>query len=371
MTMNTLYSLGSVGDALGTLLLTMIGMSFYAVLLMLSAWYARVTQWQPPAGNQSNDWRLRQRIGISLGSIALIVCIAGASIWQVAWQVRLLTILQAALLAAAGASDMQRFHLPLPITLLGAGLAVLTLFLVPVPPFYLFFGVVWVIVIIVLHALVSKGSMQLGDHVATVWIALAAPANGLLAIALGDAANVIFARIKGLKGRKVAAAGAWLLFATALAATPPYFLLFSGEAQTFLDNQSRQPVPLIDPTPGPYPRINRGVSAKKLTPNEVITATLLLTLANDAGDHTASVAFVDTHAGRVKAAKEEASQVSGMAQLAHSIAPSSTLQITLSNLAYALNTFNLEAIRSSSQQLADERVYLTGEIGKDGRTSRN
>jgi len=71
----------------------------------------------------------------------------------------------------------------------------------------------WSLVVIVLHTVVSKGSMQLGDHFATVWIALSSPFNGLIAIMLGDAANVVMVRVKGLRGKKVAAAGAWLLFA--------------------------------------------------------------------------------------------------------------------------------------------------------------
>ncbi len=121
-------------------LLAVIGLSCYALLVVLSAWYARITHWQPPAGNQANDWVLRQRVGIVLGGAALIICALGAALWQVTWQARLLTMLQASLLAAAGASDLQRFHLPLPLTLLGASVAVVTLLLVHVTPYYILFG---------------------------------------------------------------------------------------------------------------------------------------------------------------------------------------------------------------------------------------
>ena len=338
--------------------LVIIGLVCYAFLMGLSAWYARVTHWEPPAGNQANDWALRHRLGLILGAIAIVICAIGSTLWLVTWPMRILTMIQAALLAVAGASDIQRFHLPLPLTMLGIGVAVAGLLLISVSTFYLLFALVWVVVIITLHALVSKGSMQLGDHIATIWIALASPANGFIAIAMGDIANVIFARVKGLKGKKVAAAGAWLICATAIAATPPYFVWIYGQSRTYLEMQSPERVPLVEPTPGPFPGTQRNETVKLVTPDEVVTATLLLNLSKAASEDTARVALEDTHVARVRAAQLQADEVKRIAQLAKHVAPESSVPSTLDVLASALNSFDLEEIRYASQQLAVEREYL-------------
>ncbi|HEY3340938.1 MAG TPA: hypothetical protein VGK81_02930 [Anaerolineae bacterium] len=339
-------------------LLAISGLVCYAILMAVSAWYARVTHWQPPAGNQANDWTLRRQLGLILGGVAIVICSVGSTLWLVTWPMRFLTMLQAALLAAAGASDLQRFHLPLPLTILGAGAAVAGLLLTSISTFYLLFALVWVVAVITLHALVSKGSMQLGDHIATVWIALASPVNGMFAIALGDVANVIFVRVKGLQGKKVAAAGAWLICTTAIAATPPYFAWINGQSRTYLEMQSPERVPLMEPTPGPFPGYQRNETAQFVTPADVVTATVLLNLSKAASEDTASVAMEGTHAGRVRAAQQQAGQVKRIAELAKRVAPSSSVPPTLDILASALNSFDLEEIRNASQELAAEREYL-------------
>lgn len=339
--------------------LVLIGLGFYMALISLSAWYARVTGWQPPSGNQTNDWALRRRLGFALGALAVVICAVGASLWHTTLLSRVLTMLQAALLASAGASDLQRFHLPLPLTLLGMAVAVLTLVLTPTPLFYLLFGLMWVLVLILLHTFVSKGSMQLGDHIATIWIALVSPVNGLVAIALGDAANVIFARVKGLRGKKMAAAGAWLIIATALVATPPYFAWFAGPAQAQLapHGQPSMPVAVSDTTPAQAPASTPIVGS--VTHDDVVTATLLLNLADQAGQHTASVALASTHAERIAMARNEAGEVKYFAGIAQKVALGSVVQVTLDDLAAALNSFDLEGVRSASSQLAEERERLT------------
>ena len=101
-------------------------------------------------------------------------------------------------------------ELPLPFTLAGIGIALVGAYLSHMPTYMLLFALGWAAVSILLHIFASRGSIQLGDHIAMVWIALAAPYNGLLAVVAGDIANIVLARIKGLRGKKVAAAGAWL-----------------------------------------------------------------------------------------------------------------------------------------------------------------
>jgi hypothetical protein len=340
-------------DFSALLVLSAIGLGMYTLLMCFSAWYARVTGWQPPQGNRANDWQLRRRLGFVLGGLAVIVCAIGATLWQAGWAARLLSLLQAALLASAGASDLQRFHLPLPLTLLGVGVALLTLALNATPLFSLLFGVLWTALLIVVHIFVSKGSMQLGDHLATAWIALSSPANGLLAIALGDAANVILARDRGLRGQKVAAAGAWLIFATTLVATPPYFAWFFNASPAPSVPASFVSTP-ADPLPAPAAKPDVALSSE-----ETLTATVLLHLAQWAGQHTASVALAETHAGRVLASRQQAAPVKHFADVAQQVAPGSQVQGTLQDLAAALSSFDLEGVRDASAQLALERERLT------------
>ena len=322
-------------------------LAVYVLLVWQANAYSRATQWQPPAGNEQMNWTLRRNLALALGALATAAGAISAALWLHEWPLRLLVAGQAAVMAASGASDIRRFHLPLPLTLLGLGLAIVTLSQQQLPVFVLLFGLAWACLVVLMHALLSKGSMQLGDHIATVWIALASPLNGLIAIAAGDAANVILARVKGLRGKKVAAAGAWLLFSAALVGLPPYIAWFRGMAQTSTLAPVVEHITRVD------------------TPPQPATAQTLLTLTEWASGYTARVAFVEQREARIVAAREAATHVTRLALMARQYEPESEVAPVMSDLANALTIYDVAGVRSASQRLAEARQRLASAVISD------
>jgi hypothetical protein len=315
-------------------------LALYAVLIWQANVYSRAVRWQPPAGNEQMDWTLRRNLALALGALATAVGAVSSAMVLQAWPLRLLVAAQVAMMAASGSSDLRRFHIPLPLTLLGLGLAIVTIANQQLPLLVVAFSLVWSFIVILMHALLSKGSMQLGDHISTVWIALASPFNGLIAIAAGDAANVILARVKGLRGKKVAAAGAWLLFAAALVGLPPYLAWFGSSLPTT-----------------PLAPVKEHIKRNDLT-YQSATAHTLLTLTEWASDYTAGVAFANQHDERVSAAREAATHVTRLAALARQLAPASDVVPAMTDLADALAVYDVEGVRSASQRLADARLQI-------------
>jgi hypothetical protein len=336
---------------LGVLIVFSLG--WYALLLWLANKYSIRTHWQPPAGNADINWTLRHYLGLSLGAAAMVVCAIAAGLELAGWPARLLTCAQAALMAAAGASDLRRFHLPLPLTLGGILVAVAATLISGAPLFAVLFALLWAIAVIALHAITSKGSMQLGDHIATLWIALASPFNGLLAVLLGDCANVLLARVKGLRGKKVAAAGAWLMAGAALMALPPYFAWFSPVAT----GQTRAPItPAAQATLEP----SQSNALPRLTRQQNQVATVLITLTQLAGDETGRVALPNARAERITAARNAAVTVARLAAFAQQIAPGAPVTTALADLVTGLDTYNVDRVRAASEALRAERERLTG-----------
>jgi hypothetical protein len=191
--------------------------------------------------------------------------------------------------------------------------------------------------------------MQLGDHIATVWIALAAPLNGLVAVMAGDSANVALVHIKGLRGKKVAAAGAWLICASALSGLPPYFAWFTSTSPSSVLNQT------------PLPTLATAIDTQHPAPSstqQMLAAAALIKLAGWAGEHTARVASHNQRAERIVAARNESAYVARYAMLAKQIAPGSGVATELEALAAALNTYDVEGVRGASLKLAEEQQTL-------------
>ncbi len=336
-----------------TLILVVVGLVAYAALIAFSIEYGRRTGWQSPEGTTANDWALRQKVGLGLGALAVVAGAIACSVLITDWLARLLVMAQAAVMAAAGASDLRRFHLPLPLTLLGIVLAIASLSVLSVPPLMLIFGLAWSVAVIALHALLSKGSMQLGDHIATVWIALAMPFNGLLAVMLGDFANVIFARTKGMGGKKVAVAGSWLVIAAAILALPPYFAWFNGSlsAKTTQSAQLSQIDVQQVAVAMTHPKL---VLAADTNPN----ARAIVTMLDLAGDHTATVALEDTRESRVARAMEASRSVALLATSAQLAGAEPHTIDMLMHLSEALANYDLAGVRGSTAQIAAERALL-------------
>jgi hypothetical protein len=182
----------------------------YAVVMGLAAWYGK--GWEPPAGMENSDWALRHKVGVSLGAVAVAVCVLLSLLLVQTTLARVMLVAQAVILAAAGASDIRQFQLPLPLTLGGIVFAIITAIVLKIPLVFIGFGLLWAILIVLFYVFLTKRSMALGDYIAAIWIGLAMPFNGLLAILSGDISNTVFVRLSGskdAKGHKVAAAGPW------------------------------------------------------------------------------------------------------------------------------------------------------------------
>ena len=323
-------------------------LALYAVLVWLASEYSRRTNWQPPEGASNADWSKRRSVGISSGALAVALCAVCCVAFLDQWPARLMTMAQATLMAAAGSSDLHRFHLPLPFTLAGIGLAVALAFATQQSALVWLFALLWATAAILLHTLSSKGSMQLGDHIATVWIALAAPFNGLLAIIAGDLANVIVARAGNRRNQKVAAAGAWLIMATGIIALPPYVAWFTGQAAT----TTRTP----DGAISALAVGNRRTAAQAETAgDERLVKDTLAEWARQAAYQTARVALEDHRAGRITAARFAASEVKALAVAAEGIAPGSDVANALQDLGAALSAYDVNGVRDASWRLAEAR----------------
>jgi hypothetical protein len=334
----------------GALVLLAGALGVYAGLVWLANEYSRRTNWQIQHDGASYDWTLRRNTAIALGVVAVCAGAIFTTFWITDWLARCFVMGQAALMAAAGASDLRRFHLPLPFTLTGIGIALAGAYFSHMPTYMLLFALGWAALSILLHILASRGSIQLGDHIAMLWIALAAPYNGLLAVVMGDLANVVMARVKGLRGKKVAAAGAWLVCTAALIALPPYFAWFTPRfaTTTLTPSLPQARAPLIQRVQIPLTT----TQATTATLQMVDTENMLISLAETAGDHTASVALANDHEGRAIAARSAARDVA-------QIAPGNDITATLHELALALDTFDIGKVRDISAKLADQRQQLT------------
>ena len=326
--------------------LTLFTLVAYAALAWFGSFYSRRTHWEPPAGSPDPDNQTRRDLTLAIGALSALVGAVCVTLWVGPWPARLVMAFEAALMAATGASDLRRFQLPLPFTLLGICLALMAFFMTHSSVILLLFGLIWALVVIVLHALTSKGSMQLGDHIATLWIALAAPFNGLIAVAVGDFANVVLVRVKDLRGKKVAAAGAWLISAAMLVALPPYLTWFAPAAQTTMSEDTATIVRVpLQITPA-------------ITREQAMSADALITLSEWAGDRTGRVGLASQHEARVADAKQAALQVARYADVAEQIAPQAEMTKALKDLVMALNIYDVASVRDASERMAEQRELL-------------
>jgi hypothetical protein len=323
----------------------------YAIAVVYAHHYGR--DWVTPEGTGQSNWKLRHDIGVALGAISVATCAIVCTLFIPSWLGRIFTLAQAVILASAGASDVRKFHLPLPLTMLGLCLAIITLVLTKTPMMIVLFGLVWAAALIALHAALSKGSMQLGDHLATLWIALAMPFNGMVAVILGDFANVGVARMKSLQGKKVAAAGAWLIFAAALVGLPPYYALYqdhirsipakSAEASV-IETADENSIVHADDVGSPTQAI--------VVPTSHPNAKALLDVMALARYETGRLAMIDQRSERIKQARRASAKVARLAAIAAQRGGSHELVETLSDLSHSLAAYDVEGVQAASADLA-------------------
>ena len=346
----------------------------YVVLFLLGNAYSIRTGWKTPRGTEDTDWVLRRNVAFALGLIASVLCAVGSWLWVTGVTSQLVAAGEGALLAATGASDLRRFHLPLPFTMGGIAIAIAAAFAMRTPLFVMLFGLGWALALILLHAVLSKGSMQLGDHIATIWIALVAPFNGMLALLAGDMANVILARVKGLKGKKVAAAGTWLIVCAALVGVPSYVTWsrsvggsVSGimavepeqEPCTFEEGVIEHECSLatvVDRVDG----ISTGGALAAFARWQTPSTDALITLTVWAGDTTARVILAEPGPARKAAAQQAALIVERYAALAHQMTLSQDSEVAeaLDDLALALDQYDVDGVGKASARLRNERERL-------------
>lgn len=330
----------------------------YGITVVLAHQYGR--DWAVPEGTEASNWRLRHDLGVALGAVAVAISAIACWLTIPSWTGRVVTLLQAVILAAAGASDVRKFHLPLPLTMLGLMLSIVALSLTHTPLFIVMFGLIWAAALIGLHAALSKGSMQLGDHIATLWIALAMPFNGMLAVILGDFANVGVARAKSLKGKKVAAAGAWLIFAAALAGLPPYYAL----VQKYLKPNTAATSNFIDAQPEALADSADLQAAAEITPSVVVTGTpnpnirVLADVVALARYETGRLALIDQRAERITQARRASTKLARLASIAAQRGGSRQLVTTLHQLSQSLAAYDIEGVQNASEALATAQEDL-------------
>ena len=331
-------------------------------------WYGR--NWQPPAGSEQSNWPLRRNISLGLGAVTVLTATVASLIFVPDTLTRILIVGQAILLAAAGASDVRKFHLPLPLTLAGIALAIATLVSLQMPLLIVAFGLIWATALIVLFALATRRAMALGDYIATLWIALAAPFNGVLAVIAGDVANFIYVRVTGQhtnRKAKLAAAGPWLLFAAALIALPPFMtwptIWPSQFQQTTVAKAMTKAMTMNTSATTEAKVIQTAAPLSVAHTAETHRIKALLWLAQNAGDATAQVAFADDRVGRIEKAQQAAATIAEYEQLAHQFDADPTFTATLHDLQLALATYDIDAVRAASRKLGECQADLTAQLG--------
>ncbi len=352
----------------GTLFVSLLA---YAIAVIYAHQYGK--DWITPDGTSESNWKLRHDIGVALGAVSVATCAIVTTLFIPSWLGRIVTLAQAVILASAGASDVRKFHLPLPLTMTGLMLSIVTLVLTKTPMMIVFFGLIWAAALIALHAALSKGTMQLGDHLATIWIALAMPFNGMVAVILGDFANVGVARMKSLQGKKVAAAGAWLIFAAALVGLPPYYALYQHYIKSMASKAEMLPV------------VDESAEAQLLTPPDTgdavdtseandTTASLLPIATPDpntkvlldvvalARYETGRLAMIDKRAERITQARRASAKVARLAVIAAQRGGSRALVATLSDLSRSLATYDVDSVQAASADLASTYEALAAQL---------
>lgn len=334
----------------------------YGITVVLAHQYGK--DWVVPEGTESANWAMRHDLGVALGAAAVAISAITCYLFIPNWLGRVITLAQTIVLAAAGASDVRKFHLPLPLTFAGILLSIVALTLRHTPLFVVMFGLIWAAALIGLHAALSKGTMQLGDHIATLWIALAIPFNGMLAVILGDFANVGVARAKSLKGKKVAAAGAWLIFAAALVGAPSYYELVRNFTKPAALN-TVEPIAQDEATKDaaatssnadmPAPQ-----AAVVLDPN-VRALSDVLTLARY---ETGRLAMIDQRAERIKQARRASTKLARLASIAAQRGGSHELVYTLQQLSQSLAAYDVEGVQTASAALAAAQDELLTRVSQ-------
>jgi hypothetical protein len=167
--------------------------------------------WRRPDDAATANWPRRTRLGFVLGLLCVVLAVVALRTTGAAPAANALLTAQIVLMAAAGASDVQCYRLPAPLTLCGLVLAGALLRRESVPGVLVALALLWSALLIGVHVLITRNRMGWGDHLAVLWLALASPIYGLFAIAAGQSVLWLSARVSGWGRRPIPVGGAWLL----------------------------------------------------------------------------------------------------------------------------------------------------------------
>lgn len=323
---------------------------FFAVLTWIERYSA--ADWTVPAGVEDSNWALRRKVSIVLGVGAVVITAVSSTLWIRDPVARALMNAQSVVMAVSAANDFRRFRLPLPLTVTGLLIAIVLLAIGPYAWPIVVLALVWAVALSLVHRFVAKSGMSLGDQIALLWIALAAPFNGLLAVFIGQLTLDILARITDWKAKKkrVPIGGAWLICAAALLAVPQWpawVMTASASAPVLADYES---------APG------RPISNDALFRSGRMTDDGLAQLrgiAQEAAYVTGRLSFEEDRQTRVRLARVAAQRVRELRVAAMQANVPSTAKAPLSGLlgelASALETYDIDAVRRSSSALSERR----------------
>ena len=183
----------------------------FAVVTIASLRYD-AEKWRVPDGCGAANVRLRREVGVALGAGASAATALLSFDAALAPSLRAAMICQSVLMAAAAVNDFARFRLPLPLTIVGALMALTIALMRDEPLLRIGASAALAVALMVAYRRVVRADLGGGDEFALCWIAAAAPFQGVLAICLGQALLTLAVKIfdRRRRVRRVPIGGAWL-----------------------------------------------------------------------------------------------------------------------------------------------------------------
>jgi Flp pilus assembly protein protease CpaA len=326
---------------------------FVALLLFMERYSGYA--WTVPAGSENSNWALRNRVSFVLGMLVVVAASASASLRIADPLERGLTCLTAVIMAVAGANDIKRFRLPLPLTIVGLMVAVVLFMVGPFDLPFLLLAFGWAAMLIVIHTFIARSGMALGDMIALFWIALASPFNGLLAVFVSQLVMDALARITTWKAdkKRIPIGGAWLVATAAAIALPHWPVLISAATANAPLGIARAPV-----------QDNGALMQAAFEAGEYGEAGLddLNYILRDAGYLTARISMYDKREQRVAAAVAAARKVAEMRIHVLQTEVPKTVKLpaaeVLSDLSTALAAYDTDGVRAAASRLAVQREQV-------------
>lgn len=323
-------------------------------------WLCKWGEWQARGWDISHlcfpdgyapDARARRWVSITIPVIGLWITAVRLATSGADLQTSGIILSLAALMAAAAATDIRFYMLPLPMTVTGIGLALLLASHHPslITALSALYALVLIGVLWFTHKTFG-GGVALGDYLALLWIALAAPLNGILTTGLALLAMAVLPRLvpKLSAWRQKAslpAGGIWLALAALIVAFPPFPEVIYGQGEAGIE---------------PAPAAHQTLPAQ-LNPQQALVKALRLQALKTQSEAVGRVAMADTREGRIKAARETAPVVEQLgATYAAALTPEEMQG--MARLAQALTDYDTDAVRDLSEQFAGEREQLEEQL---------